>query len=178
MDAKGRVTSVTTVNISGVPPGGTAGGDLGGTYPNPTVTRLQGRGVAAAIPLNGYVLVWNNANSLWEPTLGATPTGSAGGDLTGTYPNPALMTQGLVTPGTYGTSTAVAQLTVDEKGRVTSVRNVTITGAPATGPAGGDLAGNYPDPSLVTLIELTPGRMVPRPLLERSLWIRKDGLYP
>ena len=48
-----------------------------------------------------------------------TPNGSAGGDLTGTYPNPALAALG--TAGTYGSTSAIPVLTLDSKGRVASI---------------------------------------------------------
>lgn len=48
-----------------------------------------------------------------------TPSGAAGGDLTGSYPSPALATSGVVA-GTFGSSAAIPVLTVDAKGRVTS----------------------------------------------------------
>lgn len=58
--------------------GDAAGGDLAGTYPSPTVRRLQGRDVVDADPANGNVLTWNNSDSRWEPRA---PAAAGGGGI-------------------------------------------------------------------------------------------------
>jgi hypothetical protein len=65
----------------GGPPTGAAGGDLGGTYPNPDVVRLRGRTIHTTAPSDGDVMVWNATDSRWEPA----PPASGGGGAVFTF---------------------------------------------------------------------------------------------
>lgn len=83
---------------------------------------------------------------VYNPPPPSTPVGPAGGDLTGTYPDPTLAAI-IAAAGPIGSATVTPIVTVDAKGRITALSSATT--AP-TNAAGGDMTGNYPNPTLAT----------------------------
>jgi hypothetical protein len=131
------------VTLSGLPPGGSAGGDLSGTFPNPTVSKLSGRALSNTEPTSGQLLGWSG--TLWEPVTlsGLPPGGTAGGDLSGTFPNPTVSKIG--GRALSNTAPTSGQL-LGWSG--TLWEPVTLSGLPPGGTAGGDLSGTFPNPTV------------------------------
>ncbi len=87
---------------------------------------------------------------------GGPPSGSAGGSLSGTYPNPGLSSTVAIPSG----ATATTQTTGDNSTKVATDAFVLANaggGGPPSGSAGGSLSGTYPNPGLSSTVAIPSG---------------------
>ena len=143
------------------PSTGPASGDLTGSYPGPTIAAgaVTAAKVAAAnkdglasVPSLRTLGTGAQQAMPGNAAPGGPPTGSASGDLTGSYPGPTIAA-GKVTDAKVATANKdglanVPSLRTLGTGAQQAMPGNATPGGPPTGSAGGALSGTYPSPSL------------------------------
>ena len=168
VNADNIALNTTYLSNNYIDEGQTAGGDLSGTYPNPTVAKIQGRAVSSTAPSTNQALVWDG--SQWVPTSVDLSSSNELQDVWSTISVPSGTSP--VPDSTSDTLTLSAGAGISISGDASS-DTITITNTGDTNPGddlttstsfGGDVSGTYNNLQLksgvVTTSEIADGTIV------------------
>jgi HEPN domain-containing protein len=124
-------------------PTGAASGDLSGTYPSPSVIKLQGFSVATAAPITGQSLGWTGSEWSAVTPLSVVSWGS----ITGTLSSQTDLQSAL---DAKAPASGISPSAISGTAVITTDSRLSDSRMP-TGAASGDLSGTFPAPEVIKL---------------------------